>query len=167
MKIVIALAAAGLAASAQAGFYQEQEPNNSLATANFVGAYTFPGDGFVVDGHIANGDEDWFKFSVTDASQLIATMRGLPDSGGGRDGYLELFDSAGVLLTSDDDSGINLMPALEYNLAAGGTYYLRVTNYPQTPEFDYKLSVGLNVAPTPGSAAMLAVGGLMIGRRRR
>lgn len=167
MKIALILAAAGLAGSAQAGFYIEEEPNNSLATANFVGAYTFPGDGFVVDGAISNADQDWFKFTVTAASQLIATMRGLPNSGSGRDGYLELFDGSGNLLAFDDDSGINFMPALEYDLAGAGTYFLRVTNFPQTPDFDYKLSVGLNVAPTPGSAAMLAIGGLALVRRRR
>jgi uncharacterized protein (TIGR03382 family) len=36
-----------------------------------------------------------------------------------------------------------------------------------TQSFDYKFVVGFNVVPTPGAAALLGLGGLMLARRRR
>ncbi|QOI99092.1 MAG: pre-peptidase C-terminal domain-containing protein [Phycisphaeraceae bacterium] len=158
------LAAAG---SAQAGFFVEVESNDTLATANFVGSYSFPGDGFVVDGAISpSTDEDWFRFSVDDATQIRVAIFGRPNSSSG-DSFLELFDGAGSLVASDDDSGINLFSALEYNTAGAGTYFLRVTSFRGASSFEYKMVVGLNVAPTPGSLALAGLGALVATRRRR
>lgn len=168
MKILLGtLAAMAAAGSAQAGFFVESEPNNSLATANFVGSYSFPGDGFIVDGSInPTTDEDWFRFTVDDATQIRIAIFGRPNSNSG-DSYLELFDSGGVLLASDDDSNVNLFSALEYNSAGAGTFYFRITSFQGASSFDYKTIVGLNVAPTPGSLALAGLGGLMALRRRR
>lgn len=165
MMIAAVLAAAG-AGAAQAGFYVETEPNNTLAQANFVGNYTFPGDAFLVDGNITRADEDWFVFTVTDATQIRASTFGRPDSNLG-DSLLYLFDSNGNQLAFDDDSGVNLFSSLEYNTTGGGTFYLKVASFQGASSFDYKLVVGLNVVPTPGPLALAGLGALVALRRRR
>lgn len=157
-----------LAGVASADFYIEQESNDSLATANDVGSYSPPGDAFVVDGTIApGGDQDWFAFSVSGPSQIRIAIYGRPDSNPPADSYLELFDSTGALLAFDDDSNINLFSSLEYNSAAGGTFYIRVTSFQGATSFDYKMIAGLNIVPAPASLALLGLAGLATGRRRR
>ena len=157
-----------LAGVASADFYIESEPNNSLATANNVGSYSYPGDAFLVDGSISPAtDQDWFCFTVSDASQIRIAIYGRPNSNPPADSYLELFDAGGTLLAFDDDSNINLFSSLEYNSAAGGTFYIRVTSFQGGTAFDYKMITGLNIVPAPASMAMLGLAGLAMGRRRR
>ena len=161
------LGAAALAGVASADFYIEQEPNDTLALANNVGSYQAPGDAFLVDGSINPlADQDWFVFTVSGASQMRLAVYGRPDSSPPADSFLELFDGAGNLLASDDDSNINLFSSLEYNSTAGGTYYIRVTSFQGATSFDYKLIVGLNIVPAPASMALLGLGGLALRRRR-
>jgi hypothetical protein len=87
---------------------------------------------------------------------------------------LALFDSNGVELAFDDDSGVSLFSSLEATVPAG-TYFLAITGFGDR-NFDglghdenllYKLIVGANVIPTPGTLALAGIGGLMIARRRR
>ncbi len=168
VKSIAVCAIAGLAGAAHAGIILETEPNNSLATANACGNYTPPGDSFLVDGAIGVlGDQDWFKFTVSGPSQIVASTYGRPDSNPPADSFLELFDSAGTLVAFDDNSGINNFSSLSYNASAGGTYYFRVTAFNNQTAFEYKLVVGMNITPTPGSLAALAGGILCLGRRRR
>ncbi|MEK6702630.1 MAG: PPC domain-containing protein, partial [Planctomycetota bacterium] len=146
----------------------ESEPNNSLITADFCGNYNPPGDSFIVDGGIGElRDEDWFQFSVSGPSQIVASTYGRPDSNPPADSFLELFDSAGNLVAFDDDSGINNFSSLSFNTATGGTFFFRVTAFQNQTTFDYKLVVGMNIVPAPASLAALAVGVLGFGRRRR
>jgi hypothetical protein len=161
------LGAAALAGVASADYYIEQEPNNSLATANNVGSYTAPGDAFLVDGTIApSADQDWFVFTVSDAAQMRISVFGRPNSDPPADSYLELYDGAGTLIAFDDDSNINLFSSIEYNSAAGGTFYVRVTSFQGGTSFDYKLIVGLNIVPAPASVAVLGLATLGLRRRR-
>lgn len=166
--VVGIIGATALAGAASADFYIEQESNDSLATANDIGSYSPPGDAFVVDGSISpSGDQDWFAFTVSGASQIRIAIYGRPDSNPPADSYLELFDSAGNLLAFDDDSNINLFSSLEYNSTAGGTFYIRVTSFQGQTSFDYKMIGGLNIVPAPASLAMLGLAGVTMGRRRR
>lgn len=161
------LGAAALAGVASADYYIEQEPNNSLATANNVGSYSAPGDAFLVDGAInPSADQDWYVFSVSDAAQMRIAVYGRPNSDPPADSYLELFDSAGNLIASDDDSNINLFSSIEYNSTGAGTFYVRVTSYQGETSFDYKLIVGLNIVPAPASMAVLGLATLGLRRRR-
>lgn len=167
-KSILACGIAGLAGAAQAGIILESEPNNSLLTANFCGSYVPPGDSFLVDGGISVlRDEDWFKFTVSGPSQIVASTYGRPDSNPPADSFLELFDSNGVQLAFDDDSGINNFSSLSFNTLTGGDYYLRVTAFNNQTTFDYKLVVGMNIVPAPASLMVLAGGVLGFGRRRR
>lgn len=171
-KFFVIAAVAGLASAASADVILETEPNDTLGTANFIGAFDAPGGSVVVDGSIrgaAAPDQDWFRFTVTDAVQIVIATFGRPNSNIG-DSYLELYDSEGMLLAEDDDDGIRLFSALEYNGGAG-TYFIRVRAYEQAAPgeglFDYKMVVGLNIVPTPGALALLGMGGLVAVRRRR
>jgi uncharacterized protein (TIGR03382 family) len=160
--------ALALAGAASANFYIESEPNNSLATADDVGAYIAPGAAFLVDGSInPSTDQDWFKFSISDAAQIRIAIYGRPDSAPPADSFLELFDAGGNLLAFDDDGNINLFSSIEYNSNAGGDFYIRVTSFQGATSFDYKMIVGLNIIPTPGSLALMGMGALALGRRRR
>jgi len=163
--------ALGLAASANAAFYLESESNDTQATANFIGSYIAPGDGIVVDGAITSiqaPDVDWFTFDTSNATQIVVSVFGRPNSSVG-DSYLELFDSSGTLLAFDDDSNVGLFSSLEYTTTTGGSWSLKVSKFPGTVDFGYKMIIGLNITPipTPGAASLMAVGGLLVARRRR
>lgn len=164
--------ALGLAASANAAFYLESESNDTQATANFIGSYIAPGDGIVVDGGINSvqaPDVDWFTFTTSNVTQIVVSVFGRPNSNVG-DSFLELYDSSGTLLASDDDSNVNLFSSLEYTTASGGSWSLKVRKFSDAGvDFNYKMIIGLNITPvpTPGAASLMAVGGLLVARRRR
>ncbi len=163
----------GLAASANAAFYLESESNDTQATANFIGSYIAPGDGIVVDGGIVSvqaPDQDWFTFTTSNTTQIVVSVFGRPNSNVG-DSYLELYDSAGTLLAFDDDSNVGNFSSLEYTTTAGGSWSLKIRKFDpqQGLDFNYKMIIGLNITPvpTPGAASLMAIGGLMVARRRR
>jgi len=161
-----------LACSAHAGIIIESEPNNTLPTANPIGVFSAPGGSVVVDGSIVPSDVDWFQFTVTGPAQLVTATFGVPSSTLGNS-ILSLYDAGGVLITQDDDSGINNFSALQAILSAG-TYYLVVTGFPDTGNvgnhsetFNYKMTVGTNIVPAPGALALLGLAGTITGTRRR
>lgn len=209
IKAVMSCAAVALlAGSAQAGVFAESEGNNTVGTANFLGVYGQPGGSILVDGHLSPGggtvavlpgDVDWFSFTVTGPSVLVAsiftltpgTPNYIPDS------QLILIDAFGNILATNDDGnpggGSIYMSSIAPISLAAGTYFIGVTGYndlslpgpgpnglgnvlpdglnasgsPHTEDFDYKLIIGLNIVPTPSAAALLGLGGLVAGRRRR
>lgn len=66
--------------------------------------------------------------------------------------------TGGTTLTGPDAAAVALPDGFE-----GAT--TQVDGHTQS--FDYKFVVGFNVVPTPGAAALLGLGGLMLARRRR
>jgi hypothetical protein len=172
MKYVALTASLVLASAANAAFYTEVESNNTLATANFIGSYNAPGDGIVVDGSIFRDgdftDHDYFRFEISGPAQIVMSVFGRPNSNTG-DSFLELLNSAGSVLASDDNGGLNLFSSLEYNTNAAGTYFVHLTSPigSNAPNFAYKMIIGLNIVPTPGSLALLGLGGMTMARRRR
>ncbi len=169
--LLVAASSLALASAAQAAFYVEAEGNNSRTAANFIGAYTSPGDGIVVDGSIDSilrVDEDFFRLSIDAPAQIVLSVFGRPNSSLG-DSFVELLDSNGLVLASDDNSGINLFSSLEYNTTSAGDFFIRVTTPigSNAPNFNYKMIIGLNIVPTPGAVALLGLGGLAMVRRRR
>lgn len=191
MTLKICAVAALCAASgiASAALVVESEPNDVIAMADQLGTYGPPGDAVVVDGHITAGDVDWFEFTITGPSPLTVAAAFDPTLGG--DGQMMLVDSSGVVLAFDDDSNIGLMPSLQITGLTAGTYYIGISAFADIDlftdptgttelfdglqadgsehagDFMYKMTLGMNIVPTPASAALLGLGGLCMVRRRR
>lgn len=102
------------------------------------------------DGNPAGGE---FMSSIFNINLLpgnyFLVISGANDSG---------TDSGGATLTGDAAAAVALPDGFE-----GAT--TQVDGHTQS--FDYKFVVGFNVVPTPGAAALLGLGGLMLVRRRR
>jgi hypothetical protein len=198
---VFALVAA--AGTANAGLVLESEPNNTAATANPIGTFNIPGGSVLIDGTITPGtlqqqtgapgtpgDVDWFTFTVTGISTVVASIFSLNNTTA--DSQLWLVSGNGTTILAFNDNGNpgggspSMSSLIQFNLAPG-TYFLAVSgfndgnasNLPDgfagnttqlsghTQSFDYKFLVGFNVIPTPGATALLGLGALAIARRRR
>lgn len=198
---VIALATA--AGTANASLVFDAESNNTAATANPIGTFNIPGGSVLIDGTITPGtlqqqtgapgtpgDVDWFTFTVTGTSTVVASIFSLNNTAA--DSQLWLVGSNGTTILAYNDNGNPgggspyMSSLIQFNLAPG-TYFLAISgfndgnasNLPDgfagnttqlsghTQSFDYKFLVGFNVVPTPGAAALLGLGGLAIARRRR
>ena len=158
--------------------------------AAFAGANSFVFDGVLTGGVIGGpaADVDWMSFDLPTAGYLTAGLFGIPNSIAG-DTIMGLFDSTGAWIAANDDDNLGNWPALEAQLPAGRYYIVMghfgdaVTNGASVPadwdgrngngiqivadNLQYKLVVGFNAIPTPGAAALLGLGGLALGRRRR
>jgi hypothetical protein len=183
MRITLMLAAAAMGTSvASAQFMTEVESNNTLATANSIGNFTAPGGSMLVDGTIVQGDVDWFSFTLDNTASLAVFAAF--STGAGADGVMQLVDAAGVVIGFNDDDGIGLMPALQAESLAAGTYYIGLSGFGDQgaasvgttniftggnhdENFAYKLTFGFTVIPAPGALAMLGFGGALMARRRR
>jgi len=160
----------------------ESENNNTLGMADPIGAFNAPGGSVLIDGVLGVNDVDWFTFTLNETSSLTFFA-----AFGTGDGILQIATNDGGVadvIAFDDNSGLGLMPALQINNLAVGTYYIGFSgvgdvdsNSVQTDEladglghqenFGYKLSVGVSIVPAPGSLALLGTGGMLIIRRRR
>lgn len=148
-------------------------------------------DWFVLD--LTSGDA-FLALSVFVTNPPNANAGG---GGGGpdRDPALQILNSDFVVVAHNDDS-FGLNPAWGGFLGAG-TYYIGISTFqdldfpdaarggpsgtptvfdgfdagnqgrPSTDFFTYKLTIGVNIVPTPGAASLAAVAGLLALRRRR
>jgi len=186
MRYTVLFALTAMAGVAQAGFFTESESNNTLATANDLGVYDAPGGSIAISGAIGTNDVDWFSFTINDPASLAFFSGFSPDGG---DGIMQIVTAGGDVIAFDDDSGNGLMPALQFNGLAAGTYFIGISSFGDvfsdsvttdeladgipdgngpSQNFSYIISVGLSLdVPTPGSLALLGMGGLVITRRRR
>lgn len=183
MKItLITLGMASFAMTASAGsFFSEVEDNNTLALANDLGTFVAPGGSVAIDGMISQGDVDWFSFNLADTASLsfFAAF-----SAGDGDGIMQIVSAGGDVIAFDDDSGVGLMPAIQINDLAAGTYYLGFSGFGDvdstsvdsdeladglghSENFGYKINVGFSIIPAPGAMALLGMGGLVMTKRRR
>jgi hypothetical protein len=205
MKTVLlsTLMVAAAAGAANAAIFNEVEGNNTMGTANNLGTYNAPGEGILIDGSITPGtlhspngapglpgDVDWFMFTVTGNTQMVASIFALVNSNAGGaapDSQLMVVNATGGILAFDEDSNTGFMSSIDTLLLNPGTYWIAVSgfndmnnglNLPDgfqgnalldgtTQNWTYKLIIGLNVAPTPGAAAMMGLGALVATRRRR
>ncbi len=93
-------------------------------------------------GHIqVAGESDWFRIELSAGRIYQFELRGT-DSGGGTlaDPLLQLRDSAGNVLTSDDDSGTGQDARLNHLVSGSGTYYLAAYGYSGDAIGSYTLS---------------------------
>ncbi len=127
------------------GGSSETEPNNSRTNAN---ALTLPARVTGVIG--SSSDQDCFSFSGQrgDIVTALTDIRGL---GSEADTILTLVDSAGNVLSSNDQNGFNNNSFLQCALPADGTYYLQITEWTEQggSTFAYALHVSLNGDGTP------------------
>jgi len=175
------LAIAAIVGSAAAGSFSETESNNTIASANDIGNFAYPGGSVLVSAALGDNDVDWFGFTLNDSASLSVFAAFSPAAG---DGILQIVTAGGDVIAFDDDSGVGFMPSLQISNLAAGTYYIgfsgfgdAFSNSVDTDElfdgighsenFDYKLAVGFSIVPAPASVAMLGLGGLMATRRRR
>ncbi|HEX8911926.1 MAG TPA: PPC domain-containing protein [Humisphaera sp.] len=82
--------------------------NNSATTTGFVGV---------------NDKEDWFKVNVVAGKTLKGSLFGLS-----ADADLELYNSAGTLLTKSTNGGTT-SDNVSYAVTTGGDYFFRILNY--------------------------------------
>ncbi|MGJ3237286.1 MAG: hypothetical protein ACFE0Q_01125 [Anaerolineae bacterium] len=80
------------------------------------------------------------------------------------DTYLELYDSAGNLVASDDDGGDGLLSLLEYTATADDTYTLQVRAFASNvPDGDYELTASGGDIIEVATGGDLFVGDTVIG----
>lgn len=85
------------------------------------GTLTAGGD---VAGNIeTSGDQDWFSITLTAGRQYQFDAQGT----GLSDAFLEVRDSSGAVLTSDDDSGAGLNARITFTPTTSGTYFVVVS----------------------------------------
>jgi len=163
------------------GFFSEVEDNNTLAMANDIGVFGAPGGSAAIDGVLSQGDVDWFTFTLDDTASLsfFAAF-----SAGDGDGIMQLVDAGGDVIAFDDDSGVGLMPAIQVESLAAGSYFIGLSGFGDvdsssvdtdeladglghSENFSYKLTAGFSIVPAPGALALFGAGGVMMVRRRR
>lgn len=133
----------------------------------------------------------WYKFTLDAGSTFLDGWTGPA----GFDTEIGLYDAAGNLVGTDDDGNFGLLSALRYGagsplttggdieaaagangaVPAAGVYYMAVAGYNATfGTTGFAVTAGaatgsftLNLIPTPGSLALLGLGGLAAARRRR
>ena len=76
---------------------------------------------------VAN-DADWYAVTLTAGSRYIISNTGFGNTVLS-DSFLELRDSTGTLISSDDDSGIDANARLAYVATATGTYYVAASAF--------------------------------------
>ena len=114
---------------------------DSVATNGSVSA---PGS---VNGDIeTDGDEDWFAVTLTEGREYQFALNGTTLS----DPLLQLRDSTGALVTSNDDGGPGLNSLITYTATATGTFYLVARAF-SSQTGTYSLTVqDVGVATVPG-----------------
>ena len=179
-KTIVTAAFAAVSCSAFAGgFFLESEDNNSMATANDIGMFDIPGGSIAIEGLISEGDVDWYTFSLNNTASLSFFA-----AFGSGDGVMQIVSAGGDVLAFDDDSGVGFMPAIQIEDLLAGSYFIGFSGFGDvdsssvdsdeladglghSESIAYKLNVGFSVVPTPGSLALLGMGGIVATRRRR
>jgi len=93
------------------------------------------------------GDTDWFQVTLTSGTEYDFNLEG----GTFSDPALALYNSAGVRLRLDDDSGTGLDAFIDnYTAPTSGTYYLEASGVGSNAMGTYTLSAAIELGDTPG-----------------
>lgn len=103
-----------LAPPAMSGVVVETEPNDTLASAQFItnGSVSFRIDG---ERTFDNPSDDFFAFEVRSGG-LLSIRSSSPDAFA--DSIMGLFDPLGNLVASSDDNGVDFMSAIDFTVDA-------------------------------------------------
>ena len=111
----------------RAGAPLPDDHGNSIGTATLIGPTS------TTNGNLETaGDNDYFRINVIVAGVLLLQTNGSTDTFG------HLLNSAGALLTADDDAGVGTNFLITHTVAPG-TYYVRVRHY-STGSGSYQLT---------------------------
>lgn len=115
-----------------------------------------------------NGDHDWYRITLTAGQSYVFTTQAI--AGSSPDTFLYLRDSAGALITSDDDGGDGTYSLIPYTATTSGTFYLDAGTYNDQGTGSYRLfAVALpaagadSVLATTATTATASVGGIVAG----
>ena len=97
-----------------------------------------------------NGDIDLYSVSLTAGVSYSFSMNGTTLV----DPYLELLDSYGEVVTSDDDSGSGINSLITYTPTASGTYYLGAREYGNDAVGTYSINVWQTPTVSIGNATV-------------
>ncbi len=113
----------------------ETEPNNNPGEAQVIELPHVTVNGVLEK----TGEVDTFAVSLTAGQTLVVSMLANRDLGSPMDGVLQLLNSAGTVVSqNDDDHGFD--PQLVFNVPTDGTYYVRTFAFPATPNSTIKLA---------------------------
>ncbi|MCP5073381.1 MAG: hypothetical protein GY947_08825, partial [Rhodobacteraceae bacterium] len=96
------------------------------------------------------GDTDWVKIDLTAGIKYDIDLF-QPGSEPFFDTYLRIYDENGVLLFSDDDSGVGLSSSLRMRASYSGTYYIEADSVNNQKIGNYQIDVEARVPPAPPS----------------
>jgi hypothetical protein len=130
----------------------EVEPNAQCGMATPI-SYPDSISGVYESGGFNLGDNDWYTFTLTEASTNVAIETGAGPNPLTGDSVIELYiecpDSIDSFVAGDDDGGPGLYSRLCLEGLPPATYYLRVTGFGGS--FPYDLTLSECVPPTPES----------------
>ena len=97
-----------------------------------------------------SGDEDWFAVTLTAGQIVSISLDGISLS----DPYLNIYDSAGNFLFSNDDGGPGLNSFLTFEVTVGGTFYIGARAF-STQIGTYQVSVEVTAISSPTTNPLL------------
>jgi len=109
------------------------EPNNTLATATFIGALGFTPTS-IFDFVGATDTQDYWRFTLSGTSDINIGLTGLT-----ADADVQLLNSAGTVIGSSTRGGTN-SEDIHFNASPAGTYYVRVFQFSGDTNYNLRLS---------------------------
>lgn len=116
------------------------------------------------------GDADWFKVALTAGTTYQFEVLGADTANGTlADPFLDLYNSTGVWLASDDDSGTWFNSLLTYRPTSSGTYYVSASAATISGTGTYLVKASTiptvvdDYAATTASSGTIAIGGSKAG----
>lgn len=132
------------ALSAAAALDRAARTEGTDAAGSSATSYTLSiGDTFA--GGLTSGDNDWVRVQLTAGQGYrfeTSARTGTPAG----DTVIELYNSSGTLIGSDDDSGTDTYSLLNFVASTSGTYYINVRGYNTSYTGGYTLTTA--TAPT-------------------